>query len=137
MSSGMRSRIAATKTASSGMRSRIAATIAAGVTDPPAPRSPRLRRGRIDLVFVADTITALILFAITSNTLQHAGVPHGTTPGPLRTLLLPLVLCGPLVLRTRYPLTSWAVCALGALWTSKVVSVSLTGTGYRAPARAR
>jgi signal transduction histidine kinase len=115
------------------MRSQIAATIAAGVTDPPAPRSPRLRRGRVDLVFVADAITALILFAITSNTLQHAGVPHGTTPGPVRTLLLPLVLCGPLVLRTRYPLTSWAVCALGALWTSKVVSVSITGTGYIAP----
>ena len=133
MSSGIRSRIAATKTASSGMRSQIAATIAAGVTDPPAPRSPRLRRGRVDLVFVADAITALILFAITSNTLQHAGVPHGTTPGPVRTLLLPLVLCGPLVLRTRYPLTSWAVCALGALWTSKVVSVSITGTGYIAP----
>src|SRR6516225_10080094 len=133
MSSGIRSRIAATKTASSGMRSRIAATIAAGVTDPPAPRSPWLRRGRVDLVFVADAITALILFAITSNTLQHAGVPRGATPGPVRTLLLPLVLCGPLVLRTRYPLTSWAVCAVGTLWTSKVVPLSITGSGYIAP----
>src|SRR5215469_15299595 len=121
MSSGIRSRIAATKAASSGMRSQIAATVAAGVTEPPAPRSPRLRRGRVDLVFVADVITAFILFLITSNVLQQAGVPHGTSPGPVRTLVLPLVLCGPLVLRTKYPLTSWAVCALGVLWASKVV----------------
>ena len=131
MSSGIRSRIAATKAASSGIRSRIAATIAAGVTDPPAPRSHWLRRGRVDLVFVADAITAVILFAITSNMLQHAGVPHGTSLGPMRTLVLPLALCGPLVLRTRYPLTSWAVCALAALWTSRVVSVPISG--YIAP----
>ena len=133
MSSGMRSRIAATKTASSGMRSRIAATVAAGVTEPPAPRSPRLRRGRVDLVFVADTITALILFAITSNELRNAGLPHGATPGPLRSLLLPFVLCVPLVLRTRYPLTSWAVCAVAALWSSKVVPLSVTTSAYIAP----
>src|SRR6516162_1104831 len=134
MSSGMRSRVAATKTASSGMRNRIAATVAAGVTDPPAPRSPRLRRGRVDLVFVADTITALILFAITSNELQHAGVPHGTAPGPVRTLLLPLVLCGPLVLRTRYPLTSWSVCALGVLLASHVIApLSVSVSTYIAP----
>ena len=49
------------------------------------------------------------------------------TAGPVRTLLLPLVLCAPLVLRTRYPLTSWAVCALAALWGSKVLaSLSIT-----------
>ena len=87
-SSGIRGRIAATIDASSGIRSQIADTIAAGVTEPPAPRSPRLRRGRVDLVFVADVITAFILFLITSNQLGHAGVPHGGTPGPIRTLLL-------------------------------------------------
>jgi signal transduction histidine kinase len=117
-----------------GLKSQIRATVAAGVTEPPAPRSPRLRRGRVDLVFVADVITAVILFAITSNVLGHAGVPHGSTAGPVRTLLLPLVLCGPLVLRTRYPLTSWAVCALAALWGSKVLaSLSINGSGYIAP----
>jgi signal transduction histidine kinase len=116
------------------LRSQIRATVAAGVTDPPAPRPAWLRRGRVDLVFVADVITALILFAITSNVLAKAGVPHGTNPGPMRQLLLPLLLCGPLVLRTKYPLTSWAVCALAALWTSKVVAPpSISGSGYIAP----
>ena len=134
MSSGIRSQIAATVAASSSVRSRIAATIAAGVTEPPAPRSPRLRRGRVDLVFVADVVTALILFPITSNVLGNAGVPHGVTPGPIRLLLVPFVLCAPLVLRTRYPLTSWAVCALGVLWASKVVApLSISSSGYIAP----
>ena len=134
MSSSMRSRIATTIEASSGIRSQIAATVAAGVTDPPTPRPPRLRRGRVDLVFVADLITALVLFLITSNTLRNAGVSHGTTPGPLRSLLLPLVLCAPLVLRTRYPLTSWSVSALGVLWASKaIVPLSVTVSAYIAP----
>jgi signal transduction histidine kinase len=133
MSSGIRSRIAAANAASSGIRSQIAATIAAGVTQPPAPRSPRLRRGRIDLVFAADVIVALILFAITSNALSKAGVPHGSNPGPLRQLLLPLVLCGPLVLRTRYPLTSLSVCVVGLLWASRVVTLSVSSGAYIAP----
>jgi signal transduction histidine kinase len=134
MSSGIRSRIAAANAASSGIRGQIAATVAAGVTEPPAPRSPRLRRGRVDLVFVADVITALILFAITANVLGHAGVPHGATPSPIRTLLIPFVLCAPLVLRTRYPLTSWSVSALGVLWAGRVItSLSLSAGGYIAP----
>jgi signal transduction histidine kinase len=129
--SGVRSRIAATVDASSGVRNQIAATIAAGVTEPPAPRSPRLRRGRVDLVFVADVITALIFFAITSNQLGHAGIAHGTTPSPIRTLLLPLFLCGPLVLRTRFPLTSFSICVLAMLWASRVVApISVSASGY-------
>jgi len=130
-SSGIRGRIAATIDASSGIRSQIADTIAAGVTEPPAPRSPRLRRGRVDLVFVADVITAFILFLITSNQLGHAGVPHGGTPGPIRTLLLPLVLCGPLVLRNRYPLTSFSICVLAVFWAGRVVApISASAYGY-------
>jgi signal transduction histidine kinase len=134
MSSGIRSRIAAANAASSGIRSQIAATIAAGVTEPPAPRSPRLRHRGVDLVFVADVITAFILFLITSNVLGHAGVPHGTTPGPIRAILIPFVLCAPLVLRTRYPLTSLSVCALGVLWASRAAApVSAATSGYIAP----
>ena len=129
-SSGIRGRIAATIDASSGIRSQIADTIAAGVTEPPAPRSPRLRRGRVDLVFVADVITAFILFLITSNVLGHTGL-HGATPGPIRTLLLPLFLCGPLVLRTRYPLTSFSICVLAVFWAGRVVApMSAAARGY-------
>ena len=116
------------------LRSQIRATVAAGVTEPPAPRPAWLRRGRVDLVFVADVITALILFAITSNVLRHAGLPRGASPGQVRSLLLPFVLCGPLVLRTRYPLTSWSVCVVAAIWSSRVVGpLSISGSGYLAP----
>ena len=38
------------------LRSRLADVVATGVTDPPAPRPPRLRRGRLDLVFAADDL---------------------------------------------------------------------------------
>jgi signal transduction histidine kinase len=116
------------------LRSQIRATVAAGVTDPPAPRPAWLRRGRVDLVFAADVITALILFAITSNVLRHAGIPHGTPPGQVRSLLLPFLLCAPLVLRTRYPLTSWSVCVLAEIWSSRIVAPgSISGGGYLAP----
>jgi signal transduction histidine kinase len=116
------------------LRSQIRATVAAGVTDPPAPRPAWQRRGRVDLVFAADVITALILFAITSNVLRHAGVPRGTPPGQVRSLLLPFLLCAPLVLRTRYPLTSWSVCVLAEAWSSRIVAPgSISGGGYLAP----
>src|SRR4029077_16039437 len=41
----------------------IAATFVTDPTTPPAPRPPWLRRGRFDLVEIADVITALICFA--------------------------------------------------------------------------
>jgi signal transduction histidine kinase len=116
------------------LRSQIRATVAAGVTDPPAPRPAWLRRGRVDLVFAADVITALILFAITSNVLRHAGIPRGSPPGQVRSLLLPFLLCAPLVLRTKYPLTSWSVSVLAEIWTSRIVPAgSISGGGYLAP----
>jgi signal transduction histidine kinase len=119
---------------SSGLSSQIAATVATGVTEPPAPRSPRLRRGRVDLVFVADVITALICFAITSDMLGHLHSQPGSTPGPIRLLLVPFVLCVPLVLRTRYPLTSWSVCVLAAFWASRLYApLSITSGAYLAP----
>ncbi len=39
---------------------RLLRGLEAGVTSPPAPRSPRLRRGRFDLVEVADAVIALL-----------------------------------------------------------------------------
>jgi signal transduction histidine kinase len=134
MTAGLRNQIATAVAASSGIRSRIAATVAAGVTEPPAPRSPRLRRGRVDLVFVADVVTAFILLAITSNVLGHAGLPHGATAGPFRLLLVPFMLCVPLVLRTRYPLTSWTVSALALIWASRAAAPMSVSAGKYVPA---
>jgi signal transduction histidine kinase len=103
------------------LRSRITTTITAGVTEPPTPRSPRLRRGRIDLVFAADVLTAIICWAlswgelVTQNTHDHS--PHN----PWLLFLLATALCAPLVLRTAYPLTAWSVSTVALLWGALVV----------------
>jgi len=62
---------------------KFAATFVTDTTNRPAPRARRLRRGRVDLVEVADVILALILFATTSSQLtnsnnsQHGGLEAG------------------------------------------------------------
>ena len=50
----------------------------AGVTNPPPPRSPRLMRGRFDLVELADVLIAVICFATTASALtgQNASPRH-------------------------------------------------------------
>jgi signal transduction histidine kinase len=97
------------------------ATITAGVTEPPAPRSPRLRRGRLDLVFAADVLTAIICFAITWGVLVDQNTHHHSPHNPGVLVLLSAVLCAPLVLRTKYPLTAWSVSTLALLWAALVV----------------
>jgi signal transduction histidine kinase len=95
----------------SGAVRRVAAVSAAGVTAPPAPRPRWLRRGRIDLVAVADAIIALICFAATNSTLGNEQ-DHGS-PGVI--LLISLALCAPLAVRTFFPLTAWVASALATL----------------------
>ena len=90
---------------------RVAAVFAAGVTAPPAPRPRWLRRGRIDLVAVADVIIALICFAATNSTLGNE--QDHATPGVI--LLVSLALCAPLAVRTFFPLTAWVAAALATL----------------------
>ena len=51
---------------------RFAATFVTDTTKPPTPRPGWLRRGRYDLVEVADVIIALICFAATNSTLTNA-----------------------------------------------------------------
>jgi DNA-binding CsgD family transcriptional regulator len=58
--------------------SRFAATFVTDTTNPPAPRPRWLRRGRYDLVEVADVIIALIGFAVTNSALTNANASnHG------------------------------------------------------------
>ena len=104
------------------LRGRITATITAGVTEPPAPRSPRLRRGRLDLVFAADVLTAIICWAITWGVLVHQNTQHHGLQNSGLLFLLSLVLCAPLVLRTSYPLTAWSASTLALLWATVVVA---------------
>jgi signal transduction histidine kinase len=106
------------------MRS-IAATFVTDTTNPPAPRPRWLRRGRFDLVEIADVITALICFAITNATLTNQNANHHHAPGLL--LLLAFLTCAPLALRTRFPLAAWTASTLAIIGTSLAVSVSTSG----------
>ena len=99
---------------------RAATAFVTGTTNPPAPRHRWLRRGRFDLVEVADVITALICFGTsnswlaTENARNHAGHAMSTL------LLIAFVTSAPLVLRTRFPLTAWGAAALAIIGTAVV-----------------
>jgi membrane protease YdiL (CAAX protease family) len=93
-------------------RRRIAALFAAGVTAPPAPRPRWLRRGRLDLVAVADVIAALICFAATNSRL---GDEHPTHAGSAVILLISLAVSAPLAVRNFLPVTAWSASALAML----------------------
>ena len=101
--------------------SRFAATFVTDTTNPPAPRPRWLRRGRYDLVEVADVITALICFAVTSSTLTDENASHHGHHGAGLLALLAFVTCAPLALRTRFPLSAWASSAAALIWTSLVI----------------
>lgn len=108
---------------------RLAAGFVAGATNPPAPRHRWLRRGRLDLVEVADIIAAVICFATsnswlaTENARNHGGHASSTL------LLIAFVTSAPLVLRTRLPLTAWGASALAILGTAMVIPPRTLGPG--------
>jgi signal transduction histidine kinase len=95
----------------SRLRSQIAAEFATGVTAPPAPRPRWLQRGRVDFVFVADVVIALIAFGATDAVLGTNSARTGHHYSGPELLLISFALCAPLVLRTRLPLTAWACSA--------------------------
>ena len=105
----------------SHLRSQLASEFAAGVTAPPAPRPRWLRRGRVDLAFLADVAIAVICFAATNAQLGSQNANSGHHYGPAELLLVSFALCAPLVLRTRLPLTAWASSAAAILLTSVVI----------------
>ena len=80
-------------------------------TNPPAPRPRWLRRGRYDLVEVADVIVALICFAATNSTLTNANAARHGHHATGVLVLVAFVVSAPLVLRTRFPLGAWALSA--------------------------
>jgi signal transduction histidine kinase len=101
--------------------SRFAATFVTDTTNPPAPRPRLLRRGRYDLVEVADVIIALICFAITNSTLTNENASHNGHHSAGLLVLIAFVDCAPLALRTRLPLGAWAFSAAALIWTSLVI----------------
>ena len=98
-----------------------AATFVTGTTNPPAPRPRWLRRGRFDLVEVADAIVALICFAATDSWLTNENASHAWHHSAGLLTLLAFVTCAPLALRTRFPLGAWAFSAAALIWSSLVI----------------
>ena len=82
---------------------------AAGVTAPAAPRPRWLTWRRVDLVWVADVVVALISFAATTSRLSNAHF-HDYSAGII--LLVSLALCAPLTVRNYLPLTALSVSAV-------------------------
>ncbi|MGH3286079.1 MAG: sensor histidine kinase, partial [Streptosporangiaceae bacterium] len=107
-----------------------AATFVTDTTNPPAPRPRWLRRGRFDLVEVADVIIALICFGVTNSTLTNQSVAHHTHHAPGLLVLLAFVSCAPLALRTRFPLSAWAFSAAALVWISLAISPDSLGAAY-------
>src|SRR5216110_456818 len=94
-----------------------AATFVTDTTNPPAPRPRWLRRGRYDLVEVADVIIALICFVTTNSALTSANASNHGHHATGVLVLLAVVVSVPLVLRTRFPLSAWAVSAAAIIFT--------------------
>jgi signal transduction histidine kinase len=105
----------------SRVRSQIASEFATGVTAPPTPRPRWLKRGRIDLVFLADLAIALICFMATNELLGSESAKSGHHYGSAVLPLISFVLSAPLVLRTRLPLTAWASSAAAILLGATVI----------------
>ncbi len=110
------------------------AGLAAGLTAPPAPRPRWLRRGRFDLVAIADALIAVIAFGLTNSALGTQSARHGHHYSEQELLLVSFVLCAPLLLRNRFPLSSWATSALAMILTSLLVPPHSLGTAPYVPA---
>jgi signal transduction histidine kinase len=117
---------------SSDLRSRFTETVVAGVTQPAAPRSPRLRRGRLDLVFAADVLAAIVCWGITWGLLVTQNSRHHSPHNVGLLFLLSVVLCAPLVLRTHFPLAAWSTATLAVFWAGVVVRPDGLGSVWAA-----
>jgi signal transduction histidine kinase len=106
---------------------KFAATFVTDTTNPPAPRSRRLRRGRFDLVEVADVILALFLFATTNSVLTNANAAQHAGHGGGLLALIAFIDCAPLALRTRFPIGAWAFSVATLAWTSLLIPAGLLG----------
>jgi signal transduction histidine kinase len=112
----------------------VRAGLAAGVTAPPAPRPRWLRRGRFDLVEVADVLIAVIAFGFTNSAIGNQAAQHGHHYGPAEIFLVSFILCAPLLFRNRFPLSAWSASALAMILTYLLVPPHSLGTAPYIPA---
>ena len=116
------------------LRASVTATVAGGVTDPPFPRSPRLRWRRWDLVFLADLLIGIICLAITDSWLETQNSRHGAPFSTENLLLFALAVSLPVVLRTRFPASAWALSALAVGWTAVAIGPRTLSSAVYVPA---
>jgi signal transduction histidine kinase len=109
-----------------------AAAFVTDATNPPKPRHRWLRRGRWDLVEIADAIIALVCFAIANSTLAMDNSRATDYPAGV-VVLLAFATCAPLALRTRIPLLAWVASTLAIIVTGLAISTAI-GSGYLAAA---
>jgi signal transduction histidine kinase len=119
---------------STGPARAVRAGLAAGVTAPPAPRPRWLRRGRFDLVEVADALIAVIAFGFTNSAIGNQAAQHGHHHSPVEILLVSFMLCAPLLLRNRFPLSAWSASALAMILTDLLIPPHSLGTAPYIPA---
>jgi signal transduction histidine kinase len=114
--------------------SRVSTLIATGVTEPPAPRPRWLRFRGWDLVFLTDTAAALILFASANSILENQNKIHHSPHSAGLLVLVSALLCAPLVLRTRLPLTAWVFATIAMFWAGQVIPpYSISNGAYIIP----
>jgi signal transduction histidine kinase len=106
----------------------------ARVTAPPAPRPRWLRRGPLDFVAIADVLIAVIAFVLTNSALGGANASYGAHHSTVEIIGVSFVLCAPLVLRNRFPLTAWLASAAAMLVVSWVIPPHSIGTPAYIPA---
>jgi signal transduction histidine kinase len=112
----------------------VRAGLAAGVTAPPAPRPRWLRRGRFDLVEVADALIAIVAFGLTNSAIGTQAAQHGHHYSAQEVLLVSFMLCAPLLFRNRFPLSAWSASALAMILTGLLVPPHSLGTAPYIPA---
>lgn len=106
----------------------------AGISNPPPPRSPRLRRGRFDLVEVADAVIAFLCFILTANTLDGQDQAHGNPYSHTTLLFFAIIVSVPLLARTRFPALAWAASAVSLVITSTAISPRALSSAVYLPA---
>jgi signal transduction histidine kinase len=113
---------------------RVLRGLEAGVTNPPPPRSPRLMRGRFDLVELADVLIAIICFAVTASALNGQNTSHGSPFPAVALVCFAFIVSVPLVARTRFPALAWAGSALALIITSTVLGTRVLSSAVYLPA---
>jgi signal transduction histidine kinase len=113
---------------------RFARALEAGISNPAPPRSPRLKRGRIDLVELADVVIALLSIILTTSTLDTQDQAHGNPYSHITLLFFAVIVSAPLVLRTRFPALAWGASALALIITSTGIGPGTLSTAVYLPA---